>query len=75
MICSRSNDSAVKHLAMRKTGFYVAKVVKTFGRLGDAAETLDEFRCKKLTGLPKRGEWEKVALVALRVTRISNQTA
>ena len=56
---------------MRKIGFFVGKVDKTFGRLGDGAETLDEFRYKKLTGLTKQGEWEKVALFTRLVTRIS----
>ncbi len=33
-----------RHLAMLKTGFCVAKVVKTFGCIAQTTETLDEFR-------------------------------
>ena len=31
--------------------YFVAKLVKSFGRLGDAADSLDDFRYKKQAGL------------------------
>ncbi len=43
MLCN-----AVKHLALPKARFRVAKVVKTFGCIALTTETLDEFRYKML---------------------------
>ncbi len=50
-----SLGNAVKHFLMRKTGFCVAKVVKTFGFIAYTAETLDEFRYKMLHSVAPLG--------------------
>ena len=38
----------MKHFSLRKTGFCVAKVVKTFDGIAQSTETLEEFRYKIL---------------------------
>ncbi len=38
----------MKRIALTKTAPFVAKLVKSFGRLGGSAETLDEFRYKRV---------------------------
>ena len=47
---SRHCSTAVKYFATALK-YFVAKLVKSFGILGDAAESLDDFRYKKQAGL------------------------
>ncbi len=45
----------MKHFSLLKTGFSVAKVVKTFSCIAQATETIDEFRYKMLYSDPNPG--------------------